>query len=167
MKQKPKGNVLHLDDKTITLLARAGVQAMFDMVVNGKAPAPILIPTAPLSLTGIPEIGQPLENGSYGGLTIHDNIPMKLVLLPGDESMPWNDAVKWAEKQGGVLPSRFDLLVLFKNLRKEFKGAAYWSVEQYEPGSSFAWCQNFGDGYQSYYHKGYSGRVRAVRRLPI
>lgn len=167
MKHQPKGNLLHLDDKTIVLLARAGVQALLDAVVTWKAPMPIVIPAAPPSLAGLPLIGQPLEDGIYAGLTIYDNTPMKLIVLPGDEQMGWADGLKWAEKKGGVLPSRFDLLVLFKNLKKEFKEEAYWSGEQYEPDPSYAWFQHFGYGFQLYYHKDNVNRVRAVRRLPI
>src|SRR5690348_16538932 len=106
--KNPKPITLKLSDAQLVLLARGMVQAGFDMVVNGKSPAPIpvaLPAAASFSLSSLPPIGHPLENGTYAGITIHDNVPMALILLPGDEEMKWEDGVKWAEKQGGVLPS--------------------------------------------------------------
>jgi len=91
------------------------------------------------ALGSLPEIGAPLENGIYAGLSLHAEQPFALVLLPGElDSAKWNDAVAWAEKQGGALPSRIDQLVLFKNLKSEFKEAYYWSVEEYAPVPDYA-----------------------------
>lgn len=113
-------------------------------------------------------IGAPLKGGIYAGLTIHDNKPHALVLLPGDASnVKWDEAGKWAAKQGGELPSRIDCLVLLKNVKKEFKESWYWSGEQFESDSGYAWFQSFGYGVQSGNRKGSGYRARAVRRLPI
>jgi hypothetical protein len=48
-----------------------------------------------------------------------------------------------------------------------FDEAWYWSSTQHASVSDYAWCQDFTNGYQSYYLKGYELRARAVRRLPI
>ena len=92
---------------------------------------------------------------------------MALVLLLGDESLNWKDAVAWAEKQGGVLPSRIDQLVLWKNVKDQFKGEWYWSGEQYAPSYVSAWCQLFNYRTQTNYRKNDFYRARAVRRLTI
>lgn len=120
------------------------------------------------ALGSLPDIGAPLENGIYAGLSLNAEQPVALVLLPGElDSTKWNDAVAWAEKQGGVLPSRIDQLVLIKNLKSEFKEAYYWSGEEYAPDPHSAWLQNFSDGYQGAGHKDGNYRARAVRRIVI
>ncbi|MDO8595672.1 MAG: hypothetical protein Q7R45_03515 [Sulfuricaulis sp.] len=134
--------------------------ALLERVKNSAA-APITARRA------LPSIGADFEGGIYAGLSIADNAPMALVLLPGDKKLTWNEAVTWAEKQGGVLPSRFDQLVLFKNLKTQFQETWYWSGEQSASNAAFAWFQLFGNGGQSYLRKSSSNRARAVRRLVI
>jgi hypothetical protein len=114
-----------------------------------------------------PEIGEAYEGGIYAGLSLHDGLPVELVLLPDDEELKWVDAVAWGEKQGGSLPSRIDQLVLLQNLKSEFKERAYWSSEQDAGDSAFAWYQSFSYGDQFSYPKDGKLRARAVRRLPI
>ena len=89
-----------------------------------------------------------------------------LVLLPGDaEDLEWQQAVEWAEKQGGDLPTRVEQALLFANLKGEFQGAYYWSSQQHETNSGWAWFQSFGYGSQGGIGKGNEFRARAVRRL--
>lgn len=125
------------------------------------------VAAAPVRAGTLPAIGSTYGGGIYAGLSVDGEQPVALVLLPDEESLPWNDAVAWAEKQGGALPSRIDQLVLFKNLKAEFKEAWYWSGEQYAGCSVYAWYQYFGDGYQNNGLKDDECRARAVRRLPI
>lgn len=112
-------------------------------------------------------IGAKYEDGIYAGLSIENERPVALILLPGDTQAPWKDAIAWAEKQGGMLPSRIDHLVLFKNLKGEFKETWYWSDEQYANASGYAWTQLFGNGYQNYDFKSNVYRARAVRRISL
>lgn len=119
------------------------------------------------ALAKLPQIGAVLESGIYAGLTIHDNAPCGLILLHDDEKLTWNGAVEWAKKQRGELPTRFDLLVLYKHLKHEFQQDWYWSAEQSAGGVAYAWFQSFGYGYQINGLKVSQGRARAVRRLPI
>lgn len=118
-------------------------------------------------------IGSPIEEvasvvrGTYAGITIHDNAPMRLVLLPGDFEGDWDAAGRWAKDQGGDLSSRIDQLVLWQNLRREFQQTYYWSAEQYAPVAGFAWFQNFNNGHQGLYRKSEKLCARAVRRLPL
>lgn len=115
----------------------------------------------------LPSIGSELSGGIFAGLSIENERAVALVLLPGDEELKWQAATEWAEKQGGVLPSRIDQLVLFTNLKGEFQPEWYWSSAPYAGYESYAWCQSFDGGLQGNGHKDLELRARAVRRLPL
>lgn len=115
-----------------------------------------------------PAIGGEWQGGMYAGLTLAQNAPAHLVLLPGDASdISWKGACEWARQQGGELPSRMDQLVLWQNLRGHFERAYYWSSEEYASDAEFAWLQNFSLGNQVSWPKSDETRARAVRRIPI
>jgi hypothetical protein len=118
---------------------------------------------------GAPEIGEKTGHGIYAGLSIHEGKPVELYLLDGEsDAIAWKDAISWAETvAGGQLPSRFDQLVLLKNLKSEFKEECYWSGEQHADDERWAWYQYFGNGNQNYDRKDYELRARAVRRVAI
>jgi hypothetical protein len=107
----------------------------------------------------------------YAGLVLGENgeADYHLVLLPSEaESINWEDAGKWAQERGGVLPNRREQSLLFANLKGEFQSAWYWSGQQHETDSGSAWYQDFYGGGQDYNHKDdYYCRARAVRRLVI
>ena len=117
----------------------------------------------------IPAVTIPLAPGEcYAGLVLgEDGAPdYHLILLPGEaEEVEWSDAREWAEERGGSLPNRREQSLLFANLKSEFESAAYWSDQEYEGNSGYAWCQYFGDGYQDYGLKGAALRALAVRRF--
>ena len=49
---------------------------------------------------GLPEIGEEWEGGLYSGLTLFENRPHALILLPGDnDDANWDAQVKWAENR--------------------------------------------------------------------
>lgn len=114
---------------------------------------------------GLP--GEDIKDGIYTGLTLHDNAPMALVLLPGDEERRWSNADQWAKDRGGVLPSRHDMLVLLKNVKSEFKPEWYWTSEEYTGNTDYAWVAHFNYGNQDWYRKSDGCRCRAVRRVAI
>ena len=116
---------------------------------------------------GLPAIGAPYHGGLYAGLTIFDDEPHALILLPGDFKGDWKTSLDWADKEDGMLPSRVDALVLFKNLKAEFKPEWYWTSEPDASGASYAWLQGFDLGFQSCSHVDSYGRARAVRRIPL
>jgi len=120
---------------------------------------------APQSIT-IPQLA---EGEHYAGIIIENGrISHHLVLLPGElASGTWKKSIDWAKKKGGELPTRSEQALLYANLKTQFQSSWYWSGEQYAPDDGYAWCQNFGYGYQNYYRKNGNGRARAVRRLPI
>jgi len=133
-----------------------------------KRGAPVSRARKPAAPAKVPKIGAKYQGGIYAGLTLHDNKPMALILLPGErENITWDDAVKWAAKYKGKLPSRVDQLVLRENVKAQFKDATYWSGAQYAGNDAYAWAQHFNYGTQNTYHKDDEFRARAVRRLPI
>ena len=117
----------------------------------------------------LPSIGEPYLGGDmYAGLTIHDNKPAALILLPEKgKGLTWAAAGEWAKKQGGELPSRVDALLLFQRLKREFEEEAYWTSDQHAGDDDCAWTQGFSYGYQDLWLKSYELRARAVRRIVI
>ena len=106
----------------------------------------------------------------YAGVILgKDGAPShRLILLPGDKNeITWKDAMAWAAKVGGELPTRREQALLFANLKEHFEEAWYWSREQHASGSDCAWYRNFDDGGQGDYGKTSKLRARAVRRLEI
>lgn len=91
----------------------------------------------------------------------------RLILLPGDVSMTWAKAKKWAAENGGELPSRREQSLLFANCQEHFEKDWYWSGEQHAAVSYYAWFQDFNRGIQ--YDTLTSSKLpaRAVRRIPI
>ncbi|QGZ66316.1 DUF1566 domain-containing protein [Paraburkholderia acidisoli] len=113
-----------------------------------------------------------LEAGEhYAGIILGDDgQPLHhLILLPGDvDEKSWSDAKSWAAEQGGELPTRREQSLLFANLKQCFESRYYWSAEERESDSAYAWCQDFDDGFQYDGHKASSGcRARAVRRIAV
>jgi hypothetical protein len=111
----------------------------------------------------------PLAPGErYAGIVLgEDGAPAHhLILLPGDaDDVSWSAAKEWATEQGGELPTRREQALLFANLKGEFEERAYWSAEEHESESGWAWYQDFGNGHQ-YYDPQYGAfRARAVRRF--
>ena len=106
----------------------------------------------------------------YAGLLLGENgaPDQHLVLLAGEaEALDWKAAIAWAKKQGGELPTRREQSLLFTNAKAHFKPTWYWSGEKHAAASGYAWCQYFGDGYQSLSHTDYQLRARAVLRIPL
>ncbi len=112
-------------------------------------------------------IGQPFAGGIYAGLTIHNETPMRLVLLPDEFTGKWKQAQTWAKKLDAELPTRMDLLAMWNNVRGEFEKDWYWSAEEFESAAGYAWCQHFYHGDQYNGRKDYELRARAVLRLTI
>lgn len=89
-----------------------------------------------------------------------------LVLLPGDaEDVSWQAAKDWAASAGGELPTRQEQALLYANLKAQFEPQWYWSCQEHESDSSYAWDQDFSNGGQYYTGKSCQARARAVRRF--
>jgi hypothetical protein len=110
-----------------------------------------------------------LDGEQYAGLILgKDGKPdHHLVLLPGEaQEVSWTMAREWAQGNGGELPTRRELALLYANLREQFERVWYWSCEPQEPRAQLVWGQNFTSGIQTMYGRPFRGRARAVRRLP-
>lgn len=109
------------------------------------------------------------EGELYAGIILGKNgaADYHLVLLPGQaDEVSWGSARNWALENGGELPTRRELALLYANLREQFEREWYWSGEPQEPRSQLVWGQNFASGIQTMYGRPFRGRARAVRRLP-
>lgn len=123
----------------------------------------------PTTAIALPAIGEAFSGGIFAGITLHDDKPHALVLLP-DVARDINhaDATAWAEGIGGVLPSRIDAIVLFKNVRAQVEtGDYYWTSEENPVNADSAFFQSFTNGNQGCAHKDFVYRARAVRRVPL
>jgi hypothetical protein len=110
------------------------------------------------------------EGECYAGLILGKNgtPDYHLILLPGDAAdVSWPAARDWATQDGGELPTRRELSLLFANLREQFERGWYWSSEHHETRAQLVWGQNFASGIQTVYGRPYRGHARAVRRVPI
>lgn len=113
-----------------------------------------------------------LKDGErYVGLIFKRGKPAyHVVLLPGQGFATWNRAGKWARENGGNLPTRRELALLFANARDSFEQAFYWSGDEAPRLSRYhyAWGQDFLSCAQSAFRvRSNSYRARAVRRVSV
>ena len=80
--------------------------------------------------------------------------------------MKWDDAKKWCDDQGYELPSREVMIQCYRKFKDQFK-TDYWYWIGDEFNATYAWKQDFGDGFQfNYGYKDYGTYVMAVRKVP-
>jgi len=106
----------------------------------------------------------------YAGMILGQNgePDYHLFIIPGEaKGVTWAKAKEWAKKAGGELPNRREQRVLFANAKDQFSPEWYWSSQQHESDSGYAWNQNFNYGTQLITHESNELRARAVRRLVI
>lgn len=120
-----------------------------------------------MSITDLPALGQPLDGGTFAGLTTKpDGTHCAVVLLPDNGTdLTWAKAKTWAKKQGGELPSRPVAALLFANVKANLKPKWHWTSEEYD--ASYAWHCHFNYGYQSNRRKSFEGSAVAVRYIKI
>jgi hypothetical protein len=119
-----------------------------------------------------PALGSKGLYGIYAGVARGYNGEPDGILEVLDEapkSMPWADAVKYAEGlgEGARLPTRKEQALCFANVPELFKEETYWSGEQHAGDSGYAWYQYFSNGLQDWNNEVIKLRVRAVRRVPL
>jgi hypothetical protein len=133
-------------------------------------PVPQPSPEILMNLANLPAIGQPLDTGTFVGVTTtRQGAHCAVVLLEPQPTtrLTWDAAMEWAKSVEGELPSRAVQALLFANARGAFEAAWYWSSEPDEDDGSFAWFQDFYYGTQGITRKSYEGRARAVRLIPL
>ncbi len=109
------------------------------------------------------------EGEHYAGAVLNDDGTMShhLVLMADKpaEGLNWKDALAWAARVGGFLPTRQEAALIFANCKQHVEGAYHWTSESYAPNESYAWISHFSYGYQLNDRKGFSLCARAVRRV--
>ena len=120
-----------------------------------------------MSITDLPAIGQPLDGGTFAGLTTKpDGAHCAVVLLPDNGTdLTWAKAKAWAKEQGGELPSRPVAALLFANVKASLQPRWQWTSDEYD--ASFAWLCYFGNGGQIFSLKSFEGSAVAVRYIKI
>lgn len=120
-----------------------------------------------MNLASLPALGQPLEGGTFAGLTTRkDGTHCAVVLLPGrKEDINWKDAKAWAAEQGGELPTRPLAALLYANVKNQLQPYWHWTAD--EEGASYAWLCSFYTGHQYLNLNSYEGSVVAVRLIPL
>ena len=120
-----------------------------------------------MSITDLPALGQPLDGGTFAGLTTKpDGTHCAVVLLPDNGTdLTWAKAKTWAKKQGGELPSRPVAALLFANIKASLQPKWHWTSEEYD--ASYAWLCSFSVGTQYYTLKCFEGSAVAVRYIKI
>lgn len=121
-----------------------------------------------ISFSALPAIGTDLDGGIFFGLTTSKSgMHFAATLLPAKSKkcLPWQEAMAWAEKQGGALPSRPAAAMLLANLEDKLEPLWHWTNEEFD--ASYAWDCYFYDGCQNGIHESYEGSVVAVRLIPL
>jgi hypothetical protein len=121
------------------------------------------------TLFTLPETAIELQPGErYAGavLDADGKLLHHLVLMAAKPAgnLDWTAAMAWASSVGGSLPTRQEQALLFANCKGQFEERWYWSSQQHETSSDYAWYCGFGGGSQGLDHEGYEGCARAVRR---
>jgi len=121
-----------------------------------------------MNITDLPALGQPLEAGTFAGLTTRPDGTHCAVVLLADKpakNLTWKASLAWAKKLKAELPTRPVAALLFANAKSQFEPEWHWTSEAY--GSSYAWDQYFCNGYQDFSIKSFEGRARAVRLIQL
>ena len=121
----------------------------------------------PIRFADLPAMGQPLEGGTFIGITTQPNgTHCAVALLPDQGSdMTHQQAVAWAEDLGGTLPTRPIAALLFANAKAQLRPRWHWCLET--EGASYAWYCNFINGNQIFNLKSFEGSAVAVRCIPL
>lgn len=165
MQLKHNGITVQIEDAEVIKLALERLSA---------EPGRVVMPTAMI----LPKIGTPWpgQGGVYAGIarSIDGQRDYHLIVGPEyDGEVKWEPAVKWAaelEVEGHrdfALPRRKEQALCFANVPELFKPEGYWSCEHHASIISYAWCQDFSYGGQSFWHKVINLRARTVRSLII
>ncbi|APR39992.1 hypothetical protein [Paraburkholderia sp. SOS3] len=112
----------------------------------------------------------PLAEGEvylHGRVSKTGDVEHTVLVAVNDERLPRELQREWAKSVGGVLFNRFDALVIYNEHRALVKPEWYWTDDDVEWDSGYAWCQGFGTGGQTCGGKDLELRAVAVRRLSI
>ncbi|MBS0427583.1 MAG: DUF1566 domain-containing protein [Proteobacteria bacterium] len=103
-----------------------------------------------------------------GAMSERDGLANTMALLDDKAKHPAAEACAALEVDGHhdfYLPARFELALLFANVRDHVEHRWHWSSTQSDWDASCAWYCHFYDGYQYGLRKSYEGCAVAVRRF--
>lgn len=132
-----------------------------------------------LITAAFPKVGEywPDQGGKFRGICKGADGQPDYFLIEHDLELPianWQDSLNAAaaiECDGHKdfsLPNRAEAALLYANAKAEhLTDDWYWTSEQHASYPTCAWMQEFSNGYQASFPKGYDYRARAVRRKPI
>lgn len=123
-----------------------------------------------MHLKDLPALGQPLEGGTFAGLTTRPDGTHHAVVLLADKPggrLTWAQATEWAGSLNAQLPSRPVAALLFANAKAAFEEAWHWTADEDPDDGAFAWSQYFDGGDQDCSRKSFEGRARAVRLIQL
>lgn len=124
---------------------------------------------AAISIADLPPLNAALCDGLFAGLvTLPDGTHHAVVLLPARPAarLPWKQAMDWAARAGGRLPSRPIAALLYANACKTIEPDWYWTNET--EGSSYAgYCDFYRGGTQGCTSRSAEGCAVAVRLIPL
>ncbi|CAJ0698625.1 DUF1566 domain-containing protein [Ralstonia holmesii] len=110
----------------------------------------------------------PLAEGEtylFGRIDKNGDIEHTVVIAVNNEALTRDEQREWAKSVGGVLMNRVEAIEIYNEHRDLVEPRAYWTDEDVEWDSAYAWYQFFYYGYQGNNHKSAALRAVAVRRF--
>lgn len=101
----------------------------------------------------------------YGRVNKNGDVEHTVIIAVNDERLPRELQREWAKSVGGVLFNRVDALIVYNEHRNLVKPEAYWTDDDVEWDSAYAWYQYCGYGDQIISHKRVARRGVAVSRF--
>lgn len=123
-----------------------------------------------ITLATLPALGAKWQGGRFAGVITQKNgTHCAVVLLPGQSKrLTWSSAMAWAAKQGGQIPTKSVIALLFANVKAHISPSGwYWTSETNADDASYAWGCFFCNGDQNFEDKSYEGCAVAVRCIPL
>ena len=132
--------------------------------------------TASVMLADLPPVGQPLNGGTFVGLTTTREGTHCAVVLLDDKPkkrLAWDNATAWAASLDAQLPSRPVAALLYANCKPLLAPTWHWPSDELHPDTgdaedaSCAWGCVFDNGNHYCGHKSAEGAAVAVRLIPL
>ncbi|OXI42447.1 hypothetical protein [Burkholderia aenigmatica] len=101
----------------------------------------------------------------YGRVNKSGDVEHTVLIAVNDKRLPRELQREWAKSVGGVLFSRVDALIVYNEHRDLVKPEAYWTDDDVEWDSAYAWYQLCHDGAQYDDRKSVELRGVAVSRF--
>lgn len=119
------------------------------------------------TLADLPKIGEPLDAGTFAGITTElDGKHVAIILLPDQGTdLDWKAATAWAKKLDAQLPTRPIAALLYANVKPKLRPQWHWTCEPED--ASYAWGCYFSFGFQNYFLRSFQGCAFAVRTIPL